>query len=444
MWQEEGDATGAMNGMYNQLRGAINSSVFFWGDLRTGFYTQGLCCAQFDIIQNTLTPSSSHTNWDGLYTTINDANLILKHVPNIEFSDESEKNDILANAHLIRALSYFYIARIWGDAPVLVDGFESAEQEGLEPTRDPVTEVFSQINDDIESALSLISESASSPYFASSEAINILKADFNLWRAKTQGGDEFLEMAQVAVNSVLQSNHELMEDYETVFREDINNEIIFSLNILRDEGPENDFGDRLLINEPQLPDPSLKNNPIPAGTSAQHYIATEEHEEFLYENVNDTRSLVNYGVHHFQDEKLVWVNKYLGELSSEGDRFHTSDIKIYRFAEAILFKAEIENELGNQSEAINELNKIAKRAYNQDNYYSGSYSKEELDEIILDERLKEFFTEGKSWFDLIRFDKAFERVVWLEGRENEQNILLWPISQTTINLNPNIEQTPGY
>ena len=66
------------------------------------------------------------------------------------------------------------------------------------------------------------------------------------------------------------------------------------------------------------------------------------------------------------------------------------------------------------------------------------------DEIILNERLKEFATEGKAWFDLIRFGKVFERVETLKGRENEQNILLWPVNDASINTNKNITQTPGY
>lgn len=87
---------------------------------------------------------------------------------------------------------------------------------------------------------------------------------------------------------------------------------------------------------------------------------------------------------------------------------------------------------------------VAERAYGQEDYYSGSFTGEELNNIILDERLKELQLEGKAWFDLIRFDQVFDRVWSLEGKENEQNILLWPVNSSTLNRNPNLEQTQGY
>lgn len=113
-------------------------------------------------------------------------------------------------------------------------------------------------------------------------------------------------------------------------------------------------------------------------------------------------------------------------------------------AEAVLFKAEIENALGNTAAALAELNKIAKRAYKTDAYYPSSLSKTDVDNAIIDEILKEFVAEGKSWWTLVRFDVAFDRIASLKGRQNETNILLWPVSSNSINSNPAIEQTEGY
>lgn len=69
-----------------------------------------------------------------------------------------------------------------------------------------------------------------------------------------------------------------------------------------------------------------------------------------------------------------------------------------------------------------------------------------MDDAILHERLIEFGAEGKSWYDIIRFGKAFEMIPTLVGRENEYegNILLLPVSPNTITKNPNIVQTPGF
>ena len=67
-----------------------------------------------------------------------------------------------------------------------------------------------------------------------------------------------------------------------------------------------------------------------------------------------------------------------------------------------------------------------------------------LNEAIVTERMKEFAAEGKLWWDFIRLGVVFKKSPYLVGRENELNILLWPVAQASINKNPNIIQTPGY
>ncbi|WP_162418592.1 RagB/SusD family nutrient uptake outer membrane protein [Cyclobacterium roseum] len=89
---------------------------------------------------------------------------------------------------------------------------------------------------------------------------------------------------------------------------------------------------------------------------------------------------------------------------------------------------------------------IRQRAYG-DQFSAVEYSdsgQEANDEAILQERMLELAFEGKRWFDLVRFDQAFERVPSLQGRSNERHLLLWPISLGTISLNAKIEQNPGY
>ncbi|WP_162343766.1 RagB/SusD family nutrient uptake outer membrane protein [Cyclobacterium salsum] len=91
-------------------------------------------------------------------------------------------------------------------------------------------------------------------------------------------------------------------------------------------------------------------------------------------------------------------------------------------------------------------NQIRQRAFG-DQFSAVEYSdsgQEANDEAILQERMLELAFEGKRWFDLVRFDQAFERVPSLQGRSNERHLLLWPISLGTISLNAKIEQNPGY
>ena len=54
--------------------------------------------------------------------------------------------------------------------------------------------------------------------------------------------------------------------------------------------------------------------------------------------------------------------------------------------------------------------------------------------------------EGKRWWDLIRFGKAYEKVPSLgaESLDPNHNKLLFPISNAILSLETKIKQNPGY
>jgi len=443
MWTSSEDVDAAMYGAFSQFRTAFGMNYLAWGDFRSGIYADGYSLGSYyynDVWINQLDEDSYGTDWSTLYTLINDCNLILKYGPNINFAKENDKNYVLGNTYFMRAFAYYYIARIWGDAPVLTTGFESDNAENLYPTRESKDKVFDLVRSDIRNAIKLIPANYTvTRGTASKEAAYMLQSDIYLWLAKVEGKKAAMDTAKIAVDYVLNSTkYQLSASYENVFRNDNNSEIIFQIVYAENEAVS-PYADDFLVPVNTLKDVTLKNNPIPVGET-QWITINNDYKNFLWEKTNDTRAKVN--VDYYQGYNS-WINKFLGTWSNN-TRVYDSDTRVYRFAEAILFKAEIENEAGNTASALQYLNKVAKRAYGVDNYYSGTYSKAGLDELILNERLKELATEGKSWFDLIRFGKVFDRVATLKGRNSETNILLWPVNQSTINSNDNIKQTAGY
>jgi len=447
MWKSPEDAMGAIYGAYNQFRSAYGGNYHNWGDYRTGFYGDGVQPGSFykaNLWNNTLVPDDDGCDWGSIYTMINDCNLILKYVPDIEFRNQNDKDFILGNAYFLRAFAYFYIARIWGDAPVLLNPHESAVQEGMFPVRNPVEEVFTQAETDVEQAVSLIPEGyIKGKGTASKETANMLKADIYLWRTKVNGKDG-LNKASEAIDYVLKTTkYSLSGRYQDVFTNDNNGELMLSIIYDLNETTRNEGFIQPTANVPAV----IQNNPVAVQSGTNWYNLTQSYRDFLQEDPNDSRSKVNALDFYYESggevKYYLWVDKYKGSLVS-GTRIFDSDYRVYRFAEAILFKAEILNETGRTEQAIQELNKIAKRAYGIDNYYSSAFTKAEVDNLILNERIKEFSTEGKAWFDFIRFGKAFDRIASLKGKENQQNILLWPVSYDSMNRNENITQTPGY
>lgn len=447
MWTSSSDAQGAINGVYSKFRSSLSTSLQVYGDYRSGLYSGGRLTDKSHerMFSNVITKDLEGTDWSEFYTVINDCNLVLKYTPNIEFQSESEKNEVLANALFVRAYCYFLIARIWGNAPILTSGFESDKQDDLYPFREDASKVYAQVESDIEEALKLMPASVKGVYKANVNTINMLKADYFLWKAKVLGGgNDALKTAQASIDKVINSgNYQILDNFADVF--DVNNEgnkeIIFAFNYQINEYTGG-YPSYYLAGVGDLENPELTNNPIPVGSHAQYICITTDYADFIRSDANDTRAEVSYGECQDSEKFWRWINKYKGEWINE-TRYFSSDMIMYRYAETLLMKAEVENALGNTSGAIDALKRLEKRSYGTQNRYTGM-SKAQLDNEIVDEYLKEFVAEGKSWWIFVRFGVVFDRVEVLKDRKNVTNILLWPVSSSCLNTNPNIKQTEGY
>ena len=131
-------------------------------------------------------------------------------------------------------------------------------------------------------------------------------------------------------------------------------------------------------------------------------------------------------------------------LITGGDRQFIDDIILYRYADVLLMIAEAKNALG--QDPSTEINQVRMRAFRdsfeENKFISGSQSKN--DEFILEERMRELAFEGKRWWDLLRFGKAIEKLPSLQDKDNPEHLLLWPLSNSILSLEPTVEQNPGY
>ena len=113
-------------------------------------------------------------------------------------------------------------------------------------------------------------------------------------------------------------------------------------------------------------------------------------------------------------------------------------------ADVLLMIAEAKNALG--QDPSTEINAVRQRAYGtafgNHTYINGSQA--ENDNAILQERLLELCTEGKRWWDLVRFDQVFQKVPSLSGKDTDRYLLLFPIGQTIISLEPLVKENPGW
>ena len=149
--------------------------------------------------------------------------------------------------------------------------------------------------------------------------------------------------------------------------------------------------------------------------------------------------------------------KCIGIINTQGNRVYQNDYIVYRYADALLLMAEIENNLGNDVAPY--INEVRQRAYadkwdnNVYGYTNASFEANEL--AILHERDKEFVWEGKRWFDLVRMRNQSGQALAFDTRANyddsnpvillnESYKLLWPIDINTLNNDPKLVNNPGY
>lgn len=468
MWVDESDVTGATTGIYFELRDIFRQNYtnhFFWGELRVGpaMWDRGthrslMDSDMLDVLHSSLNAGTSTTNWTTLYTCINQCNSVIKYAPSVDMSEES-RNYCLGNAYFVRAYVYYWIARVWGDAPVILNPTESTGSE-IYPSRAPKAEVYDQVAQDIERALTYITDNTRGCYHATVDNINMLKADFALWMYAAQGGgDAYLAMAETALDAI--TRQPLLARFADVFdvKNKCNKEIMFSLHIdATNEVHSASYIQRFIWGSTQVK-ASYRNveGGVPV-SSNQWFCFSDEFIGELKANKEqhgDQRTDVTYqertGVSDMY-EKVEWPNKFTGDWSS-GTLLYDDDIILYRYAQYYMFRAELHYHRKQYREALDELNVVAERAYGKTGFYTSATQQDVL-EALAEESRWEFAEEGNLWFTYIRLgyiDTYCPLKYWPNtgveggvGGSMNPNIYLFPVSTSAMNKNNKITQTNGW
>lgn len=453
-WKTEDDARGGAYGMYVSLRAQAGKNLFLWGEGRSetvGAGVQGLDGRERYYL-NTLDPTTAGPEWQGMYTVVHQANLILKYVPGIPFTSEATRNDILAQAYAMRAYTYFTMAKTWGDLPLVTDPTEGFSAETTQKARTPVAEIFNLIKADLDKSIQLFSGNAipAGRFVWSKPSVNALKGDVYLWTAKRlNGGTADFTTALAALNEVKNADVALLDNYAGIFdyANKGNKEILLAIRFQQNEVTDNDFANMYFAATfiPTDIDPAtstaigaLAGNNFWAPTATYRNQFTDDDSRKkasfteIYTSASGTRTF--YG---------ALQSKFKGMINA-GLRLFLDDYILYRYADVLLMIAEAKNALG--QDPTEEIMAVRKRAYGAQaaahSFVNGT--KDQNDEAILKERLLELGLEGKRWWDLVRFGKAFEKIPSLQARAGQDYLLLFPISSNTISLAPKVVQNPGY
>lgn len=129
--------------------------------------------------------------------------------------------------------------------------------------------------------------------------------------------------------------------------------------------------------------------------------------------------------------------------------YANTDYPIFRYADALLMRAEANFRLNNLAAAVTDINAVRTRAYGD---ASGNITTAQLNEkFLLDERGREFYYEGHRRTDLVRFGQfttGTYRWAWkggvFAGTQTSAHLNVYPIPAEEIAANPNLKQNPNY
>jgi hypothetical protein len=360
----------------------------------------------------------------------------------------------MAETHCLRAYAYFNLARIIGDAPIMLEAIVNENVPLL--ARSPATEVIDQVNKDLNEGINLfqsitqfVKTSYPSRYRFSYGAAHALKADAKLWSAKVLGGgDADLNDALVALGEVESTGVTLNADFKNVtgLRAAVNPEVILAAYYHRDETNTNYTREALPFLS--IIQGALNLDSLPyaqnSGNAQGAYQISQESRALFTANPDDKRIPYTWITERqTSGPKRSWITKYPGTKYPD-DRMPDNDLIIYRLADIHLMTAEAHAALNNINDAITYLNKVRSRAGTGD--YTGATDKATIEKEILDERGRELFFENKRWYDLVRFHKAgtIDVYSYVPNLVGKATPLFWPLNTTVLANNNKLIQTEGY
>jgi len=414
-------ATDALNGLYGGLQSASIYSgdyIFLTGLFADEYRHSGSFPSFAEVGSND--PSINNIDvqqiWTAHYSAIFRANRIIELVPGLTNIDQSDRDIITGQALGIRAQLYFNLVRMYGGVPLVTKApLSSSEIVSTDAPRETTQVIFTQINSDLNQAISLMNGFDQSTYAFNNSAAKTLKAHVLFEQGQYPQAKPFIE-------DVLNSgNFDLATSYASLFGDPANGtvanstETIFAIKFTATDGNGMGF---------------FFNN----SRGGRFEVAPSSFLLSAFEPGDQRRGLIVPTGTNFQIEKY----------SRPGDG--SDDTYVYRFADVVLLYAEVLARENNFIDASFVLNIVRQRARLSDVTLNAS----NFIDIIAHERFVELYAEGSSdRYNTTKRLGLLDNIIQLKPNAvfNPVRQNLFPIPQQEIERNPAIssaDQNPGY
>lgn len=438
------DAKAAVSTIYDPLNTANMYGQVMWilqdqatDDAEWGGGRSTANQAKNDLDRYTFTPATTtfQSLWTATYQGINRANTVIDRVPAIPM-DNDLKDRFVAEAKFMRAFYYFTLVRLFGGVPIVVT--ETTSLNDLASPRASLEDVYKQIIQDFMDAESVLPAT-----YTGADRGRATKGAAKAFLAKVYlTRQEWAKAAAKAKEVIDSGTYDLWANYSDAFLVANKNgkEAVFEMQALG-----GGFGEGSLMQGFMRPNFDRVNGISGFGDDPATQNLYESYQE------NDKRRNVNLRMYTNTSTPAapasvaypVYVYKYL-DPTATGNGDGSNNYPIIRYSDVLLMYAESLNELSaSNPDAYATINRIRNRAGLPD--LAPSLSQAEFRDSVLLERRLELAFEGHRWYDLSRTNRLISAIKAQNPTiKVEERHYLFPIPQTEIDVNPALEQNPGY
>ena len=515
-WKEKADVTGAVNGCYEALASEdVVTRMGVWGELRSDNVVAGANVPNHlnEMLRENLLPTNDMCKWSYLYNVINRCNIVCHYAPEVEQIDPNytynEMKATIAEMKAIRALCYFYLIRTFRDVPYTTEPSIDDNQNYVIPaTRfdvviDSLITDLESVKDDAQRRFELEKVQNKSIYVPAANnsritrwAIYALLADLYLWKGdwnnvikycdmvidyKKQVYEELLQIDQIndielydgipmIMEATVKGTKDVGNTYTSLFGSGNSFESIFEIYYNGNTGQENNWISSYYGNRDNSIGRLRAADFLMDGfTSNNNQVWLSQGDCRAYESMESSGNSLS--ITKYVRQSANFSLQRLGIVNVAGDRRTRKDANwiIYRLSDVMLMKAEalIQRSENDWPEAFQLINNVYKRANNiSPETTTGSLvfetyntSKEKMEDLLFEERHREFLFEGKRWFDLVRLarrDGKTERLTSSVIRKHRQdqnvirikltdpNYIYFPYAKAELKANPLLIQNPAF
>ncbi len=400
-------------GIYSSLQSKVQKDYLLMEMTSDNMYAE-YYATEPGLVEVEVLEVSSENNilnnfWKVSYNAIFKANSILSNIDRPTNYSVGKKEQYTGEAKFLRALFYFDLARIFGDVPLVTESLSVSDAEQI--GRSPKSAIMDQVVSDLKEAIgSLPSPSAIESGRASKAAALSLLGKVYVHMEDWANAKTYL--GQVANDF----DYALVSDFKELFslETENNSEAIYSVPFIEGtngQGITYNFGPLggiygVLTNGSRVGRPTWDLHTLYDPADQRFGVTISEMQLTANSKPGDDPIWYPY------------VNKFIVPMAGSSSGL---DIPILRLGDIILLHAESLYKTGDKEVALQQLNRIRERAFQNTShdYSMGDISSEqEFMDILLLERRLELAFENQRWFDLVRTGRFTTELAQFETEYN--------------------------